>query len=191
MLCASCLRALLKPQLPRCLWCGKTIPCKVHAGDAKVRAGALYEGIVRELVLMLKHGKYEALGFQIGKALGDVLIKPELDFLVPVPLHRKSKRRYNQAEAIARGLGRRWEIPVWNAAGWALETPTRSGMNAAERLSLSSDAFHVEREVRELRLGLVDDICTTGATLSRLAAACRQKGAVLEGAFVFAQVFGY
>ena len=191
MLCASCLRALLKPQLPRCLWCGKTIPCKVHTGGAKIRAGALYEGNMRELVLMLKHGKYEALGFQIGKALGDVFIKPDIDVLVPVPLHRKSKRRYNQAEAIARGLRRTWDIPVWNAVDWALETTTRAGMNAAERLSLSSDAFYVEQEVRGLRLGLVDDICTTGATLSRLATACREKGAVVEGAFVVAHVFGY
>lgn len=186
MLCDSCLRSLLRPPLPRCLWCGRVIPCRIHGGDAKIRAGALYEGAVRELILMLKHGRYEALGPQLGRALAEVWERPEIDVLLPVPLHRKSKRRYNQAEAIARGLSEAWGIPVRNAAEWAQDTSTRAGLSRAERLDLSREAFECDASLSGLRAGLVDDVCTTGTTLSRLGSSCRGKGIEVAGAFVVA-----
>ncbi|MDR3231081.1 MAG: hypothetical protein LBT65_06560, partial [Synergistaceae bacterium] len=134
VLCPSCLRSLLKkPQLPRCLWCGKTIPCGVHGGGALIRAGAIYEHDMREIILMLKHGGYRALGFRLGRGLAEVFPRPGVDVLVPVPLHRRSPRRYNQAEAIALGLGEAWGVDVWNAARWARDVNTRAGMNAAGR----------------------------------------------------------
>ena len=187
--CDSCLRSLLKPQLPRCLWCGENAPCKVHGeGPARIRAGAVYEGLVKELVLALKYGRYEALGFRLGRALGEFFSRPGLDVLIPVPLHLKSKRRYNQAGAVAGGLGEAWGVEVWDAARWAINVGSHAGMGAAERFSLSSEAFAFDEDISGLRVGFVDDVATTGSTLSRLAAAAQARGAEPVGAFVVAHV---
>ena len=187
--CGPCLRSLLKPQLPRCLWCGETAPCKAHGNDrARIRAGSSYEGHVKGLILMLKYGRYRALGALLGQALAEFFPRPELDVLVPVPLHLKSKRRYNQAEAVASGLGKVWGVDVWDAARWALDVGSHAGMGSAERQSLSSNAFAFDEKISRLRIGLVDDVATTGATLSRLAGAARSRGAEVVGAFVVAHV---
>ena len=187
LLCEPCLRSLFRPPLPRCLLCGEVIPCKIHKGDtAKIRAGSVYQGNIRELILTLKKGRYEALGFHMGRGLASVFPRPDLDLLVPVPLHLKSDRRYNQAQAIARGMGEVWDMEVRDAARWAADVPTRAGMGASERRSLTSEVFELE-DVAGLRIGLVDDVCTTGSTLSRLAKAAQERGAEVAGAFVLAE----
>ena len=187
--CGPCLRSLFKPQLPRCLWCGEAVPCKVHGEDrARIRAGSLYEGRMKELILMLKYGRYRVLGVLLGQALGEFLPRPEVDVLIPVPLHLKSKRSYNQAKAVAAGMGKIWGIEVWEAARWALDVGSHAGMGSAERQALSADAFVFDKKIFGLRIGLVDDVATTGATLSRLAAAARRSGAEVVGAFVVAHV---
>jgi predicted amidophosphoribosyltransferase len=142
------------------------------------------------MILMLKYGRHEALAFRLGKALGGVIAPPDLDVLVPVPLHLKSERRYNQAGAIARGLGGAWGIEAWDAARWAMDVAARAGMGRRERLALSTDAFVFDEDLSGLRVGLVDDVSTTGATLFRLAGAARSRGADIAGAFVIALARG-
>ncbi|MDR1377150.1 MAG: hypothetical protein LBJ22_06535 [Synergistaceae bacterium] len=185
VICEPCLRSLFRPTLPRCLLCGEVFPCKIHKESAKIHAGARYEGDMRDLVLTLKRGKYETLGFHLGRGLASIFPRPGLDLLVPVPLHLKSARRYNQSAAIARGLGEVWNMEVRDAARWTADVTTRAGLNAAERLSLSSEVFDL-KDVAGLRIALVDDVCTTGSTLARLAKAARERGADVVGAFVLA-----
>jgi predicted amidophosphoribosyltransferase len=146
---------------------------------------------MRTLVLMLKHGKYESLGFRLGRGLGNVFPRPDVDFLVPVPLHRKSKRRYNQAEALARGIGAAWNVQVKDVAFWTTDVPTRAGMRVGERLSLSEGAFGFREEVAGLRVAFVDDVCTTGSTLACLAKAAQARDAEIEGAFALAGTPGF
>jgi predicted amidophosphoribosyltransferase len=187
LLCEECLRSLLKPQLPRCLVCGRVIPCSLHKDGAKIYAASDYRGDTREIILMLKYGGFEALGFQIGRACAEVIRKPDsIDVLVPVPLHLNSKRRYNQAFAIAKGLARAWGVEARSAARWTADESTRAGLSASERQALSSDAFEFDKTLAGLRVGLVDDVCTTGSTLSRLAAAAASVGIEVAGAFVAA-----
>lgn len=188
VLCDTCLRSLTKVTLPRCLWCGRPIPCRMHGGEAKIRAGFLYEGDMRGIILMLKHGGYETMGARIGRAMAEIFARPDVDILIPVPLHRRSRRRYNQAEAIAEGLGVVWNIEVRGAARWSREVATRTGMKKEERFALSRDAFECDAEIGGLRVALVDDVCTTGTTLARLGLACRVAGAEVAGAFVAADV---
>lgn len=185
VLCDACLRSLARIPLPRCLWCGETIPCHTHGGDAKIRAGFFYEGVMREIILMLKHGGYKALGIRLGRGMAKILARPEADVLVPVPLHDESRRRYNQAEEIAFGLGAVWGIEVREAAYWTRKVDTRTGMTGKERAALPPDAFGCEG-VEGRRIALVDDVCTTGTTLARLGLACRAAGASVIGAFVAA-----
>jgi predicted amidophosphoribosyltransferase len=185
--CGDCLRSLPKHRQPRCLWCGEPVPCKIHkAGTPKILTGFVYEGRAKDLILALKYGKYRTLGPRLGKALAVLAARPKADVLVPVPLHPNSKRRYNQAEAIAEGLGEAWGIEVLNAARWVLDVSPRAGASRAERFSLASDAFGFDADIAGLRVGLVDDVCTTGTTLARLAEAARDRGAEVLGAFAAA-----
>jgi predicted amidophosphoribosyltransferase len=173
--------------------CGKVIPCGLHKGAARIYAASAYEGDMRELILMLKHGGYEALGFRIGQACAEIFPKPAPalpDVLVPVPLHLKSRRRYNQALAIAEGLGDAWDVEVRSAARWAADVPTRGGMSAAERRLLSPDVFEFDGSLAGFRIALVDDVSTTGSTLSRLAAAAARAGIEVVCAFVVSHTPG-
>ena len=188
LLCDPCLRSLFKPQFPRCLWCGEPAPCKVHQDGALIRAASVYEGHMKDVILALKYGGYEAIGFRLGKAMANVFTRPDADVLVPVPLHLKSKRRFNQAESIAAGLGEVWGITVRNAARWSVDVSPRAGMRAAERLSLKSDAFAFDEDISSLRAAFVDDVCTTGSTLAGLAKAAKVDGANVSCAFVAAHV---
>jgi len=143
---------------------------------------------MKDIILALKYGRYEAIGFKLGGALANVLARPDIDILIPVPLHQKSKRRYNQAEAIALGIGEVWDIEVSRAVSWAEDIAPRAGAGMAERLSLKSDVFALDEDISGLRVALVDDVCTTGSTLASLAKAVESHGADVVCACVAAQV---
>jgi predicted amidophosphoribosyltransferase len=127
----------------------------------------------------------------MGQACAEVLRKPDsVDVLVPVPLHPKSKRRYNQALVIAEGLGRAWGVEVRSATRWTADVKTRGGLSAEERRALSPDVFEFDETLSGLRIGLVDDVCTTGSTLSRLAAAAGRVKIEVANAFVVSHAVG-
>lgn len=186
VLCSGCRDALFRPLLPRCLYCGAPSPCKRHANAPLVRIAGLYEGGVSRLILGLKYGGFRALGRRLGEGMAALWEAPDLDFLLPVPLHRGSRRGYNQAFEIAKGMGRVWDVRAEEAARWAVVLTPRTGLSRAERLSLRPEAFDVSPCVRGARLALVDDVCTTGATLACLARACEAAGASVLGAYVAA-----
>ena len=190
VLCGECLSSLLTRQILRCLLCGGPAPCTDHPRSAPILPGAVYEGKVREIIHRLKYGRTRALGPILGRGLAGLHSRPFLDVLIPVPLHLQSSRGYNQAEGIALGLGRVWGIPVRSLARWSYDVPARTRLSRAERRELCVKDFVVAPDVRGLRVGLVDDVCTTGATLSRLASACTAAGARVEAAFVAAHVPG-
>ncbi len=85
-----------------------------------------------------------------------------------------------------RDRGRAWGVRAEEAARWAVALAPRTGLSRAERLSLRPEAFEVFPRVRGARVVLVDDVCTTGATLACLARACEAAGASVLGAFVAA-----
>nr|WP_315102152.1 hypothetical protein [uncultured Fretibacterium sp.] len=190
VLCGECLGSLLTRQIPRCLSCGGPAPCLDHPWSAPILPGAVYGEVVREIIHRLKYGRTRALGPILGRGLAELHPRPSLDVLVPVPLHLKSPRGYNQAEGIALGLGRAWGIPVRSLARWSCDVPARTRLSRTERKELRVEDFVVAPDVRGLRVGLVDDVCTTGTTLSRLASACTAAGARVEAAFVAAHVPG-
>ncbi|MGJ7460677.1 ComF family protein [Halomonas sp. MA07-2] len=97
--------------------------------------------------------------------------------LVPVPLHprRARERGFDQGEWLARRLARRLELPLVRARR-CRDTPTQRGLDRDERRRNLNRAFVIEAAL-PLRVALVDDVMTTGATLGALAAACRVAGA--------------
>lgn len=104
-----------------------------------------------------------------------------LDGIVPVPLHeeRMAERGYNQAQLLADCFANGTGIPVMgNAIGRVRSTPYQVGLNARDRVANVKGAFSaVPDRVSAKALLLLDDVSTTGSTMSECAAALRSAGA--------------
>lgn len=102
------------------------------------------------------------------------------DVIVPVPLHarREAERGYNQAELLARELSRQVGVPTApRELVRTVRTRPQVGLTRAERQRNIAGAFQCTDKVPGLRIVLVDDVCTTGATLESCAAALKDRGA--------------
>jgi ComF family protein len=110
------------------------------------------------------------------------------DIAVPVPLHRRRARErgFNQADDLARATG----LPVVRALRRVRATPSQTDLPAARRYANVRDAFALRRgiDVRGLRILIVDDVCTTGATIEACARVLRQGGAAQVSALTAARV---
>jgi ComF family protein len=145
-------------------------------------------GPVQDLLHALKYGGLTGVGRTLGARLGIALQTVpwigEIDLIIPLPLFRAKQRErgYNQAESIARGIGR----VVWKQVGTRLVRRTRwtdsqTTLGYAARQMNVRDAFAVRRRKMSILAGkkvlLVDDVLTTGATTRACAAALRAGGA--------------
>ncbi len=186
VLCDECLPSLFRPPLSRCLLCGDLFPCHRHPGAPRIRPASVYSDKIKAVILAMKYGGFRALGPRLGQGMAALWQRPDADLLLPVPLHVGSERGYNQAFEIARGMGRVWGMEAADAARWTRCVPHRAGLSMAERLTLRPDDFTIPRELKGLRVALIDDVCTTGATLVRLASACEAAGVTVIGAYTAA-----
>jgi ComF family protein len=146
--------------------------------DAAYSFGA-YEGVLRELIHLLKYGKVRTLARPLSALLAQALPRDEaFDAAIPVPLYwrRRLQRGFNQAELLARGLSGRTGIPVVKALRRVRPTPTQAGLGTSARRQNVARAFRA-RGVHGKRILLIDDVMTTGATASACALALKQAGA--------------
>jgi ComF family protein len=160
----------------------------------QARSFGLYREVLRQAILHLKFRPRERWGRRLGGLLARTWeSNPEVFegdglLVVPVPLHvgRQRERGYNQAEALARGLiasvGRGKSRLRLEAHGLIKTRATRpqTGLSLAERRENVRGAFAVSKPLRVKGRGvvLVDDVMTTGATLSACAAALKAAGAL-------------
>jgi competence protein ComFC len=144
-------------------------------------------GVVRKVMHDFKYGRQIHLRHVIGRWLVAALDDPRLagrrfDFIVPVPLHpaRKRERGFNQAELLARELQRQSGIQVASVLQRTRYTNTQTQFDRAERMENLRGAFRLRRDcnVQDLRMLLVDDVLTTGSTLSECAAVLKKAGAL-------------
>jgi len=187
--------------MPLALKPGLTIHCdECLAGSLRWdrgRAAAIYAGSARSLVLALKHGDKpdiaQAMGRWMGRAAADLI--EESDVIVPIPLHwrRFLTRRYNQSAELSRviaresGLAHRPDILFRTRP-----TEMQRARTASQRAKNVDGVFAVPpyavRHVQGLRILLVDDVLTTGATLNAATMALRACGAAQVSTVVFARV---
>lgn len=176
--CAAPLEAFEPPAGWRCGTCRRTPP----AFD-RLLAPWSYREPLDAVVQGLKFGRLDYLGRHLAEALAERLGEEldGFDGVVPVPLHwrRRLGRGYNQAERIARPLAGRLGLPLIPALRRARSTPPQTSLGKERRIANLRRAFRVPKpeRVRDLRLLLVDDVATTGATLDAAAAALRSAGA--------------
>jgi len=147
-----------------------------------VRALAYFEGEMREAIHAFKYNGRVELAPTFGAMLKDYLIVHPLpgEVIIPVPLHldRERARGYNQAHLIANELGKQLNLPVLGSAlRRARATQPQFELNAPERRANVRDAFIADEQVAGTRVLLVDDVCTTGATMDECSNALRTMGA--------------
>lgn len=192
--CAFCEASLPRLASPICPTCGKPLAreetcrhCRAWKPETDgIRSPFAFEGVVRQAIYQFKYGHFKALAAPLGQMLGSYLEREPLpaDVLVPVPLHasRLRDRGYNQAALLAAELGRQTGVPVVGDSLVRLRhtKPQVKTAGAVERRHNLAGAFGCrDRRLAGKRILLVDDVCTTGATLSSCAMALREAGASL------------
>ena len=146
----------------------------------RVFSASAYQDPLKRLILS-KNQQHTVASTQLARIMLERLPFTEIqaDFIIPIPLHwsRYAWRGYNQAEVISNYIGKHMNIPVLHALKRIKRTPFLSSTTAQNRPQEVADAFQViEKEKYGILLQgknviLVDDLCTTGATLKQAARA--------------------
>lgn len=162
--------------------------------DAAYCYGA-YEGVLRELIHLLKYGKVKTLADPLGKLLSSALPRDErFDALTPVPLHwrRQWQRGFNQSEVLASALSRRTGIPILPALRRVRSTAAQAGLSNAGRRRNVAAAFagraSAAGKLAGKRILLIDDVMTTGSTATACALALKRAGAARVALLTVARV---
>jgi ComF family protein len=145
-----------------------------------------YDGLLRELILRLKHSAGETLAELLGELWAEIaasrMREISADVVIPVPLHwwRRFRRGYNQSDALAYTLAHRLRLPCY--PGWLRRirpTPKQTSQTPSERINNVRGAFRAGSwaGLRGKVVLLVDDVLTSGTTCSEAARALRAAGA--------------
>jgi len=141
-----------------------------------------YEGTLRELVHLFKYSGVRPLARTFGKFLiGALPRETTFDVIVPMPLHwfKQWQRGFNQSDLLAREIGKKWGVPVRSVVRRKKATRSQAGLTNAKRRANMSGAFVIPwgRSLAGMRVLLVDDVVTTGATASACARVLKRAGA--------------
>ena len=198
------IRDVLVP--PRCAGCGAAgawycVACRDGSdpitrtvGTVPLTATGAHEGPLREAIHRFKYGNEPGLAAELGALVGiclaaDLARGIRMDAIVPVRLHpsRERERGYDQAQALALVAGRATGLPVLPAVHRLRSGLAQATLGQRERQDNVRGSFAgVAGALRGLRVALVDDVATTGATLLDAAAAARACGARGVRAYVVA-----
>ncbi|MEK7857758.1 MAG: ComF family protein [Elusimicrobiota bacterium] len=201
-LCAACQGALPPAEPPFCLRCAERVDgssphcaaCSSRLSACRmIRAAFLYKGPIPPLVHAFKYRGRVGAARWAGQKMAQAFARyPELsgfDALVPVPLHRLRlrERGYNQADLLAAELSASTGLPVWQAVTRVEATRPQWRLDRGERLKNLAGAFRGQAQARGRKLLLIDDVCTSGASLEGCAKALQQAGAAQVCAYVLAR----
>jgi predicted amidophosphoribosyltransferase len=187
-LCSDCRDSLIRLVPPLCDRCGSpgawpVRRCAECAGRrisfASARAAILYDAPARRLVQAWKEHGQRRLGREAAALVADALARPDVAALafVPADADRALSRGHRPAEALARELGRLWELPVLPLLRRLRPVRQRQrGLGLAARRRNVAGAFGPARGSPS-RVCLVDDVYTSGATAMAAASALRKGGA--------------
>lgn len=193
-LCRTRWRPVAPPWCARCGQPGLTdVDCRFCVdwtpALGRVRSAVWLEGSAREAAHHLKYNGWPGVAKAMAAAMRGLEPLSGEATLLPIPLSRKrlSRRGYNQAGVLARAISAVAGLPVSEAAlRRTRETPTQTALAPEARAANVSGAF-VAAEPVQGRFVLVDDVCTTGATLGAAAVALMEAGAARVEAVTFAR----
>ena len=196
-ICDPCAAGILWIDSRVCRRCGLPFkdrqphPCIETSHLQFIRSAAEFCGPLRKALHALKYDSDRSLAAQLVSLSYPHWSLPtwKFDLLLPVPLGRRRERMrgYNQSLLLATALSERVNIPVKaECLSRVRETQTQVGLSYGSRKQNMAGAFHAE-SVKEKSVLLVDDVCTTGATLLSCADALFQAGAGAVGALTLAR----
>lgn len=196
-ICANCFAHLSFDTHSRCLVCDKHSldgrthpPCRgKHHIDGSF-SSIRYSHIAKKLMYVFKYEPYIShLHEVLGELLYEGLIQKEVfhtvltknSVLLPIPLSSQKERRrgYNQAELLARSLSLRFSLPVVSWLKRTKNTRSQTELNRQERSQNVVGVFGLRSNVQfdqHTTVFLIDDVLTTGATLSEAAAVLKKSG---------------
>ena len=199
-LCAPCEASLSLLERPYCLLCarpGVGRLCERCASSQPsfdgVRAVCLFDGAARDLVHRLKYDNFRAVAPDMARLLADLLNPGRMEgvIIAPVPLHprRERVRGYNQSELLAREVGRETGLAVRpGIVRRVRNTPPQVSIeNYEERRSNIEGSFACPAGLDGESVLLIDDVVTTGSTMSACAAALKAAGARSVWGLAFAR----
>lgn len=208
-LCASSLAQVRTIQPPYCQHChtplqpgyGTCRNCQYHRLRLHgLRVAGRYEGTLRTCIHAFKYKGYRRLADPLGLLLVDAYKKFQLqaDIIIPVPLHaeRIRERGYNQAQLLAQVCATHLHLPLETTLLKRIRaTPAQALLKQKERQQNVAGAFACTlsgdtQPLRGSRVLLIDDVCTTGATLEASAAPLLAAGAQVVWGLVLARPLG-
>ncbi len=199
--CEICGRELAVGERMLCLHCIDSRPAVTTHAVANIRAerfprnmpiAGVYPYITyrhhHPWSQLIRRGKYNDrpdllrhLAALHGRALAAQGLTAGIDCLVPVPMHwlKRMTRGYNQAQVIAEAIGRETALPVVEMLAMRTLHRTQTRRDLESRIDNVAGSFklHGSRSPRGLHIGLVDDILTSGATLTEAARTLIEAGA--------------
>jgi len=192
-LCAQCRAEIEYISEPVCQKCGyptntsTTVQCeqcrRVSFAGSGLRSLAFHAGPLRRAIHGLKYKHNPSLSEALAQLVAQrwPIIFPADSILLPVPLapDRLRERGFNQAELLARHVGIHRRLPMWpTAVRRTRATESQVGKTALARQANMAGAFAADsKKVRDRTVILIDDVCTTGATLGACAEALLEGGA--------------
>lgn len=194
-ICEQCSKKITYITEPVCKCCGKPIrdankelcydcACNEHFFE-QGKSVWVHEGPVRWSLYQFKYHNRRIYGITYTKELFRIYRGKIMDWnigvIIPVPLHRKRKRQrgYNQAEIIAKQLGKLMGIPVdVKMVKRKRYTRPQKSLNSKERKQNLKHAFEIKSGIKIPRnVLIIDDIYTTGNTIDAIAKILKEKGA--------------
>lgn len=203
-ICRACALELPHAQAGACTRCALPLP---HAGSGTLCGQCLSSPPAFDQILAAFHYQppidHLVSGFKFrarlnqGRLLGELMqqslidrIEPP-DLILPVPLHpsRLRQRGFNQAVELARPLARTLRLPLeLHAVRRIRATPPQRKLSSADRQKNLRHAFEPDPDFKPAHVALVDDVMTTGATISELARLLKRHGVLRVDAWVLARV---
>lgn len=187
LLCRDCFEALPRIGSPSCRRCGaptafETFVCEeckgVDFGFESAQAPLMYEGVGKEIVHALKYKGYTRVVDRLTTPLVLEVVEGRFDAVVPVPLHRSRLRRrgFNQARLMAKSLAEEMRSILSDTLEVVRSTRDQVELSGAGRRANVKGAFGAKGCIGG-RVLLVDDVFTTGATMSECAETLVRAGA--------------
>ena len=151
------------------------------------------EGPIKDGVYSLKYRGVRAAAAELGRLMAQYQAEEPVpgEVIVPVPLHRRRlrERGYNQSALLAREVSKLSGIPI--DEGLLVRTkdtpPQARAVNREQRRTNVEGSFQCSQDVEGRALILVDDVATTGSTLSACAQALKDRGAASVWGLVLAR----
>jgi ComF family protein len=157
----------------------------------RTTAAFAYAYPLDKLIQAMKYAEQLALPGVLAAKLAQRISADDLpDFIIAMPLHpaRLRTRGYNQSALLAVSLARLLGVKLLSHACRRIrDTPSQSALPWKERHRNVHGAFQCDVDLGGMRIALVDDVLTTGASLNALARAVRQRGAGEVCAWVVAR----